>query len=127
MTTSITELEELLSVERIHTSHFTEWEKKATHPLAKMVFRLAADKEANHVEWVKALIEIAKTKRHGESFGVEKVDLEFWVQDESGEGESYQETAKRTAEPWVKLVLEQIGNDETSNGELLKSLLEAVK
>lgn len=121
------ELEELLAVELIHTSHFTEWERKATDPLAKMVFRLAADKEANHVEWVKALIKIAKSKENGISFGVDRSDLEYWVKDEGGEGESYMESARKVREPWVRAVLGQIGNDETTNAELLKTLLDEVK
>ncbi len=121
--TSVKELEELLAVERIHTSHFEEWEKKASHPLAKMVFRLAADKEANHVEWVKALIEIAKSKKNGKDPGVSKPDLEYWVEDESAEGESYMRTAEDAVEPWVKAVLRQIGNDETTNSKLLTALL----
>ena len=120
------ELEELLAVERIHSSHFTEWEKKANHPLAKMIFRLASDKEANHVEWVKVLIEIAKSKKNGKDLGVTKSDLEYWVEDEGGEGESYMKTAARATEPWVKAVLQQIGNDETTNSELLKTLIKEV-
>lgn len=121
------ELEELLEVERIHTSHFTEWERKATEPLAKMVFRLAADKEANHVDWVKALIEIAKSKINGGNLGVDRADLEYWVRDEGGEGESYMESAGKAREPWVRAVLRQIGNDETTNAELLKTLLGEAK
>ncbi len=50
--TSVSDLEELLSVEEIHSSHFESWEKQATDPLARMAFRLAADKEINHVRWV---------------------------------------------------------------------------
>ncbi len=116
----------MLAVERIHTSHFTEWERKATHPLAKMIFRLAADREANHVEWVKALIEIAKSKWNGKDLVVTKSDLEYWVEDEGGEGESYMKTAARATEPWVKAVLQSIGNDETTNSELLKTLMKEV-
>jgi len=119
----VEELEELLEVELIHTSHFAEWERKATDPLAKMVFRLATDKEANHVEWVKALIEIAKSKTNGANLGVDRADLEYWVQDEGGEGESYMESAGKAREPWVRAVLRQIGNDERTNAELLKTLL----
>jgi len=123
----VKELEELLEVERIHTSHFTGWERKATDPLAKMVFRLAADKEANHVEWVKALIEIAKSKINGGDLGVDRADLEYWIQDEGGEGESYMESARKAREPWVRTVLRQIGNDETTNAELLKTLFGEAK
>jgi len=119
----VAELEELLEVERIHTSHFAEWERKAIDPLAKMVFRLATDKEANHVEWVEALIEIAKSKTNGANLGVDRADLEYWVQDEGGEGESYMESAGKAREPWVRAVLCQIGNDERTNAELLKTLL----
>lgn len=121
------ELEELLAVERIHTSYFTEWERKATDPLAKTVFRLAADKEANHVEWVKALIEIAKSKKNRDKLGVDRSDLEYWVKDEGGEGESYMKSARKAREPWVRAVLGQIGNDETTNAELLKTLLDETK
>ena len=117
------ELEELLYVERMHTAHFAEWAKRASYPLARMIFRLAADKEANHVEWVKALIEIAKSRKNGKDFGVKKSDLEYWVEDEGGEGESYMKTAEKATEPWVRAVLQQIGNDETTNSELLKTLL----
>ncbi len=117
------ELEELLYVERMHTAHFAEWAKRASHPLAKMIFRLAADKEANHVEWVKALIEIAKSRKNRKDFGVKKSDLEYWVEDEGGEGESYMKTAEKATEPWVRAVLQQIGDDETTNSELLKTLL----
>ncbi len=94
--------------------------------MAKMVFRLAADKEANHIRWVEALIEIAKTKKLGKDPGVSKPELEYWVQDEDGEGESYKESAQSATEPWVKAVLEQIGNDETTNSQLLKALLSHV-
>lgn len=94
--------------------------------MAKMVFRLAADKEANHIRWVEALIEITKTKKLGKDSGVSKPELEYWVQDEDSEGESYKQSAQNAGEPWVKAVLEQIGSDETTNSQLLKALLSRV-
>ncbi len=50
-----------------------------------MVSRLAADKEANHVEWVKALLQIARSKKSGNELAVSKSDLEHWVDDENNE------------------------------------------
>ncbi len=47
--------------------------------MAKMVFRLAADKEANHIRWVEALIEIAKAKKLGKDPGVSTPELEYWA------------------------------------------------
>lgn len=124
MTTG-SELEHLLSVEEIHTSHFEEWSRRATHPLAKVAFRLAADKEANHTQWVRLLIEIAKAKDRGEDLGVTRGELEFWIEDESGEGESYEDLARRANEPWVRAVLGQIAKDQATNAELLRDVLRA--
>lgn len=123
--TELSELEHLLSVEEIHTSHFEEWSKRATHPLAKMAFRLAADKEANHIRWVALLIEIAKAKGRGEDLGVTRGELEYWIDDERGEGESYESLARRADEPWVQAVLRQIANDEATNAQLLQEVLRA--
>lgn len=121
--TELSELEHMLGVEEIHTSHFEEWEKNATHPLAKMAFRLAADKEANHIRWVRLLIELAKAKARGEDLGVTRGELEFWISDEDGEGDSYESLARRVEEPWIRMVLRQIANDEATNARLLQEVL----
>jgi rubrerythrin len=119
------DLEHLLCVESLHSAHFEEWERKTQDPLAKMVFRLAADKEKNHYEWVKLLIAIQERGGRGGKLGVSPDDLRFWVEDESGEGDSYEGMAKRAEEPWVKAVLRQIAEDERSNARMLKALLES--
>lgn len=124
--TSVSELEELLDVENIHSSHFEDWEKRATHPLAKMAFRLAADKEINHVRWVKLLVEIAEAEERGEDLGVTADELAFWVEDESNEGKSYARMLARVEEPWVRLVLRQLAHDEDTNAEILRAVLAAV-
>ena len=121
--TSVGELEELLDVENIHSEHFEEWERKADDPLAKMAFRLAADKELNHVRWVKLLIEIAMEKEHGREPGVTRDELAFWVADESNEGESYERLMPRVEEPWIRLVLRQLAHDEHTNAEILRTVL----
>lgn len=126
MTTRVSELQELLYVEEGHTSNFEEWERRATHPLARMIFRLAADKEANHIRWVKLLVEIAKANTHGEDWGVTEEELKFWIDDEAGEGDRYQKMAESVDEPWVRAALEQMGHDETTNSEMLQSLFELV-
>lgn len=126
MATTMRQLEELLYVEGKHTSNFEEWERKATHPLAKTIFRLAADKEANHVRWVELLIEIAKMDGQGEDLGVTEAELRFWIDDEAGEGELYQRLAESVDEPWVRTALEQMGHDETTNARMLESLLKTV-
>ncbi len=125
--TSVSELEELLYVERIHADHFNDWEKRATHPLAKMAFRLAADKERNHIGWVELMIEIARTKKRGEDPGVSRHDLEFWIEDEDGEGDSYERLARRVEEPWIRAALKQMGHDEVTNAQLLKEVLVVAK
>lgn len=124
-TTSVSELEELLSVEEIHSSHFEEWERRATDPLAKMAFRLAADKELNHVRWVKLLIQIAKAKGRGSDIGVGRADLEFWVEDEASEGQSYGRFLTTDREPWIRAVVQQLAHDETTNADLLRQVLVA--
>lgn len=121
--TTMSELEELLYVERIHADHFDEWAKRATDPLAKMVFRLAADKERNHVGWVEMMVEIAKAKGKGRDLGVTRDELEFWVRDEGSEGASYERLLARVEEPWVKAALRQMAHDETTNAQLLEGLL----
>lgn len=121
--TSVSELEELLNVEKIHANHFDEWEKQATHPLAKMVYRLAADKERNHIGWVELMIELAKTRKRGDHLGVSRSELEYWIEDEAGEGESYERLARRVEEPWIRAALKQMGHDEVTNAELLKEVL----
>jgi hypothetical protein len=126
MVTSIEQLQDLLYVERGHTSNFEEWEMRATHPLAKMIFRMAADKEANHIRWVEILIEIAEADDRGEELGVSESELRFWIDDEAGEGDQYQRKAQSAEEPWIRAALEQMGNDETTNAEMLESLLELV-
>lgn len=123
--TSVSELEELLDVENIHSGHFEEWERRATDPLAKMAFRLAADKELNHVRWVKLLIELAKSTEKGADLGVTRDELSFWVQDESSEGRSYESMIPRVPEPWIRLVLRQVAHDEDTNADLLRSVLAA--
>jgi len=125
--TKMSDLEELLYVEEIHAGHFEEWAKRATDPLAKMVFRLAADKEKNHIGWVRLMIEIAKAREHGKDPGVSRGELEFWVEDESGEGSSYETLAKKVEEPWIQAALRQMAHDETTNAELLQGLLAHVK
>lgn len=125
--TTISDLEELLCVERIHAGHFEEWAKRATDPTAKMVFRLAADKERNHVGWVELLIAIAKAKGKGKDLGVTRDDLAYWVQDEGSEGASYERLMAKTEEPWVRAALRQMAHDETTNAELLDELLATVK
>ncbi len=55
--TTVHELQELLAVEEIHPEHFRECERKASHPLARAVFKLAADKEDNHIEDLLAVAE----------------------------------------------------------------------
>ncbi len=125
--TSVSELEELLYVERIHADHFNGWEKRATHPLAKMAFRLAADKERNHIGWVELMIEIARAKKRGEDLGVSRSDLELWIEDEDGEGESYERLARRVTEPWIRTALKQMGHDEATNAQLLKEVLAVAK
>lgn len=124
--TTLAELQELLYVENAHTENFDRWEKEATHPLARTIFRLAADKERNHIRWVELLIEIARAKEKGENLGVSEGELRFWIADEAGEGDIYQKRAEAAEEPWVKAALVQMGNDETTNSELLESLLELV-
>lgn len=126
MTTSVRQLEDFLYVERGHTSNFEEWEKRATHPLAKMVFRMAADKEANHIRWVELLIELAKAEGRGAELGVTEEELRFWIDDEAGEGDQYRKRAESVDEPWVKAALEQMANDESTNGQMLESLLKLV-
>lgn len=126
MATSLKELRDLLYVERSHTSNFEQWERKATHPLAKTIFRLAADKEANHIRWVELLIEIAEAGGRGEELGVTEEELRFWIEDEAKEGDIYENRAASVEEPWVRAALLQMGHDETTNAELLKSLLEQV-
>ncbi len=121
--TTLEELEHLLHVERIHSEHFNDWEKRATDPLARLVFRLAADKEDNHVKWVNLLVDIARQKQHGNEAGVSRGELKFWVDDEAGEGDSYSKLAKKAVEPWVEAVLEQIADDERTNAKLLETLL----
>ncbi len=125
--TKLSELEELLAVEEIHAGHFEEWEKRATDPLARMVFRLAADKEKNHIGWVRLMIDIAKSRNHGKDPGVSRGELEFWVDDESGEGSSYETLAARVEEPWIKAALGQMAHDETTNARLFEGLLASVK
>lgn len=125
--TSVSELEELLDVENIHSSHFEDWEKVATDPLAKMAFRLAADKERNHVRWVKLLIEIARAKERGTELGVARDDLAFWVEDESSEGRSYTRMLPRVEEPWIRLVLRQLAHDEDTNAEILRTVLTSAR
>lgn len=126
MSTGVKELEDLLYVERGHTSNFEEWERRATHPLAKTIFRLTADKEANHIRWVELLIEIAKADSRGEDLGVTEEELRFWIDDEAKEGDIYEKRAESADEPWVRAALEQMGHDETTNAEMLRSLLEQV-
>lgn len=121
--TSVSELEELLDVEEVHSSHFEEWEKQATHPLARMAFRLAADKEINHVRWVKLLIAIAKSKEKGDHVGVSRDQLVYWVDDESSEGASYERMLSQVEEPWIRLVLRQLAHDEETNAQLLRDVL----
>jgi rubrerythrin len=121
------DLEELLYVERIHAGHFEEWAKRATDPTAKMVFRLAADKERNHVGWVELMIEIAKARAKGKDLGVTRDELSYWVDDESGEGASYERLMAKTEEPWIRAALRQMAHDETTNAELLEGLLAAVQ
>lgn len=123
--TSVSELEELLAVEEIHSSHFEEWERRATHPVAKVAFRLAADKELNHVRWVKLLIELAKAKELGQDLGVGRGDLAFWVEDEAREGKSYERFLSRAEEPWIRAVVGQLAHDETTNADLLRQVLAA--
>jgi len=125
--TTVSELEELLTVERIHAGHFEAWADRATDPTAKMVFRLAADKEKNHVGWVELMIEIAKAKRRGADLGVARDELEFWVRDEGSEAASYGRMASRVEEPWIRAALKQMGHDETTNAELLEGLLARAK
>lgn len=123
--TSVAELEDLLDVENIHSGHFEEWERRATDPLAKMAFRLAADKELNHVRWVKLLIELARAKERGGELGVTRDELSFWVDDESSEGRSYERLLPQVEEPWIRLVLRQLAHDEDTNAELLRTVLAA--
>lgn len=123
--TNVSTLEDMLSVEEIHSSHFEEWERRATHPLARMAFRLAADKERNHERWVRLLIEIAKAREHGEDFGVGRDELAFWVQDEASEGASYDGLIRAAEEPWIRMVLRQLAHDEETNSQLLQQVLEA--
>jgi rubrerythrin len=121
--TTLTELEELLCVERIHAGHFEAWAERATDPLAKMVFRLAADKERNHVGWVELMMEIAKAKQPGRDLGVTREDLAFWVRDEGSEGASYERLLTRVEEPWIRAALGQMAHDEATNASLLEGLL----
>jgi len=125
--TKVSDLEELLAVEEIHAGHFEEWERRATEPLAKMAFRLAADKEANHVRWVRLLIELAKAKARGREVGVSKDQLVYWIEDESGEAGSYERFLGRADEPWVRLVVRQLAHDEETNAQLLREVLAAVQ
>jgi len=124
--TTLSELDELLTVERIHAGHFEEWERHATDPLAKMVFRVAANKERNHVRWVELMIDLARSKR-GRDLGVSKDELEYWVRDEASEASSYEHMAARVEEPWIKAALTQMGQDEATNARLLGELLQAAK
>jgi len=117
------ELEHLLYVEGLHSAHFEAWGRRTEDPLARMVFRLAADREKNHAEWVKMLIAIHETGGRGGRLGIGREELEFWVEDESGEGDSYERLASKAAEPWVREVLRQIAEDERSNARMLKELL----
>src|SRR3989304_9960733 len=102
--TTISKLEELLVVERIPAGHFEEWAERATDPTAKMVFRLAADKEKNHVGWVELMIELAKSKR-GRDLGVTRGELEYWVEDEGSEAASYERLPARGEETLVEAAL----------------------
>jgi hypothetical protein len=120
--TTISELEELLNVERVHAEHFDEWARRATDPTAKMVFRLAADKERNHVGWVELMIDLARSRK-GRDLGVTRDELEYWVRDEASEGSSYERFAARVDEPWVRAALTQMGHDEATNASLLEGLL----
>lgn len=123
--TTVSELEELLEVENIHSGHFEAWERKAKDPFAKMAFRLAADKELNHVRWVKLLIEIATAKERGGEIGATRDELAFWVEDESSEGASYRRMLAQVEEPWIRLVRQQLAHDEGTNADLLREVLAA--
>jgi hypothetical protein len=123
--TGVSTLQELLAVEEIHSSHFEDWERRAVHPLAKMAFRLAADKERNHERWVRLLIEIAKTRRGGEDLGVSREELEAWIEDEASEARSYERLIPEVHESWVRIVLTQLAHDEATNSDLLKQVLAA--
>ena len=90
-----------------------------------MAFLLAADKEIDHVRWVKLLIEIARAQERGEDVGVGRDELAFWVEDESSEGASYERMRSRVEEPWIQLVLKQLAHDEETNADFLRDVLPA--
>lgn len=121
------ELRTLLHVEEGHTSNFEKWGEKATDPLAKLVFRMAADKEANHIRWVKLLIEFATSGKQSGDPGVSESELEFWMADEAGEADHYDKMASSVEEPWVAAALKQMGQDERTNADMLESLLRAIR
>lgn len=121
--TTAQELEDLLYVERLHTEHFEAWARKAVDPLAKVAFRMAVDKEANHVRWVETLLEAARQGRTDGDVGVSGSELRTWIEDEDGEGASYQRMAARAGEPWVQAVLRQLAEDEKTNARLLEAVL----
>ncbi len=121
--TSVADLEHMLYVEKLHTRNFAEWAERATDPLAKISFRIAADREANHVQWVELMLAIAKDRRQKGDLGVSKSDLEFWIADEGGESDSYRSAEAAAEEPWVKAAIRQMAADEKTNAELLRLVL----
>jgi hypothetical protein len=56
---------------------------------------------------------------------VSRSELEYWIEDETGDGDSYERLARRVEEPWIRAALKQMGHDEVTNADLLKEVLAA--
>jgi rubrerythrin len=118
------DIERLLRVEELHTAHFREWAKAAREPLSKAIFTMAADKEENHIKWLRMLSNLLESEDHSTiGAGLSPSELEVWLEDEKGEGDSYGAIARRAKNPVVKHVLQQMASDETSNAEMIRELL----
>jgi rubrerythrin len=118
------EVEQLLHVEQLHTAHFREWAKAARDPVSKAIFTMAADKEENHIKWVRMLSNLLESEDHSTiGAGLSLSELEVWIEDEKGEGDIYGSLARRAKNPVVKYVLHQMASDESSNAEMIRELL----
>ena len=126
---TLSTLRTLLMIEESQTREFRAVMERADDPVVRAVFRILADNEETHANWVRDLI----ARRESPELEVKgphhttAAELEQMLVDENEEAEWFDEIAGGITDPEVKVILTTIARDEVRNARLIRELFERAK
>lgn len=126
--TKLSTLKTILGIEESQTRTFRKIAEEATDPAIRAVFRIIADNEATHAEWIRELIAFRKEGKFMERAPGEErrrflEHVREAIGDEEEEADWFGEIADQTTNDGERIILHTIANDESRNARLLHSIL----